>query len=249
MIFQRIALLLLSSSAGVALAFVPPSPSSLMLRQSLHQRQEQRQKQEGLVLALLSDENQNEPSYPQEDSSTSNNFAQYDSTTTNNKSNSNSIMSRQAAAFLTMTVLATSSLPPLSYAAAASVQAPKVETKAIKKGATSSPAAAPIKKAEPALPAEKRAVIDAKMGLDLAQKSLASTSKSLAAAKAADDKALSADVAAEGKVTAAKKTLIQNNDKFTSLKSDATANPALVNSASLKVGTFNVRTQKYHKSH
>ncbi|KAI2497561.1 hypothetical protein MHU86_16915 [Fragilaria crotonensis] len=223
MIFQRVALLVLS--AGVAVAFVPPSPSTLMLRQ--HVDQNQRERHQGIVLALLSDDNEIEHSYLQEDSGISNNVANYA-----NDDNKGTFMAKQAAAFLTMTVLATSSLPPLSYAAAASVQAPKVETKTVKKVTT--PAPTPAKKVEPAIPAEKRAVLDAKMGLDLAQKSLASTTKTVAATTA-DDKAVSVAVAAEAKVTDAKKALIQNNDKLTSLKAAPTTNPALINSAALKV--------------
>ena len=228
MIFQRVALLV--QSVGVAVAFVPPSPSTLVLWQSLDQNQ--RERHQGIVLALRSDDNEVEHSSLQGDSGTSKNFANYAS-----DDNRGTLMAKQAAAFLTMTVLATSSLPPLSYAAAASVQAPKVEIKSVKKVATSSPAPTPTKKVEPAIPAEKRAVLDAKVGLDLAQKSLASTTKAVAATKAADDKAVSVAVAAEAKVTVAKKALIQNNDKLTSLKA-STTNPALVNSAALKVGTL-----------
>ena len=229
MIFQRIALLFLS--AGVAVAFLPPSPSTFMLRQPLDQKQ--RERHEAIVLALLSDDNEIEHSYLQEDSATSKNLANFA-----NYNNRGTLMAKQAAAFLTMTVLATSSLPPLSYAAAASVQAPKVETTTVKKGTKSPPAPTPTKKVEPAIPAEKRAVVDAKMGLDLAQKSLASTTKTVATTKAADDKAVSIAMAAEAKVTAAKKALIQNNDKLTALKAATTTNPALINSGALKVGTL-----------
>jgi hypothetical protein len=130
------------------------------------------------------------------------------------------VAGKTAAAFLTASIIATSTLPPPSFAATS----------------TAVPIVLATQKATSLIPAEERAVSDAKSALGAASKDLFTTQNSANSARAADDRAGSLVAAAEKKVSSAKKQFLLANDQLALAKG---TNPQSVDIKSLtsRVGT------------